>query len=255
MSVTARKLIGSLHSALAALVIAMTPAAAGVEPLVGSCFEPTWVGEAAAFLPHVAERAKQAKRLKIVALGSSSTVGAGGSGPGAAWPARLQSELLNKVPAVQVEVVNRGKMRQSAQQMIDRMTTDVVAEQPDLVIWETGTAEAVRGIEVDQFSTALIAGIERLTAAGIDVILMDMQYARTTARLIHFEPYVEAMAQVGVMRNIFVFQRYEIMRGWVEDERLSFADQTPAEAMKVADRVYACLAEILAEIIARSLAR
>jgi hypothetical protein len=55
------------------------------------------------------------------------------------------------------------------------------------------------------------------------------------------------------MRDIFVFPRYDIMRDWVENEQVSFEGQSRGDAVKTADQVYACLARILAELLARSL--
>jgi hypothetical protein len=84
---------------------------------------------------------------------------------------------------------------------------------------------------------------------------MDMQYARDTARIINFQPYVDAMGRSGMMRNIFVFPRYDIMRDWVENEQVTFENQHRADAIKTADVVYACLGKLLAELLANSLAK
>jgi hypothetical protein len=80
-----------------------------------------------------------------------------------------------------------------------------------------------------------------------------MQYARNTARIINFQPYVDALGRVGVMRDIFVFPRYDIMRDWVENEQVTFEGQSQGDAVKTADQVYACLAKFLAELLVRSL--
>ncbi|MBI3451715.1 MAG: hypothetical protein HY057_02575, partial [Rhodospirillales bacterium] len=140
-----------------------------------------------------------------------------------------------------------------AQQMLDRLATDVIAQRPDLVIWESGTAEAVRGIEVDQYAAALLAGVDRLTGAGIEVVLMDMQFSRSTARIINFRPYVEAVLQVAGMRDLIVFPRYDVMRWWIENDRIDFDRLTPADTAKIADRVYDCLGWLMAESIGRAL--
>jgi len=239
----------------AALFASWPDPALARESLADGCHEPEWLTDDVADLRQVAQRYRKSGQIKVVALGSSSTLGSGGSGTAAAWPARLQDELARRLPKAQVSVVNKGKMRQSAQEMVGRMASDVESERPDLVIWEAGTAEAVRGIEVDQLTHRLFEGVDRLTQRGIDVILMDMQYARSTARVINFDRYVEAMSQVGTIRNIYVFQRFAVMRGWVEDQSVSFDDQTPAEAMRGADRIYGCIATFLAEVIVRSMAR
>jgi acyl-CoA thioesterase-1 len=204
-------------------------------------------------LRHAAKRAAAERRLKIVALGSSSTLGLGASGPQATYPARLEAILAARYPNYEVQVVNKGVSRQSAQQMLDRLDTDVFAEKPALVIWETGTAEAVRGGDVDELMTALLAGVDRMQAAGIDVVLMDTQYSRMTAQLINFQPYVAAIEQVSGMRDLVLVHRYAVMRYWVDADRFTFTDKSPSEARRIADGVYDCLGQILAVGIVKAM--
>lgn len=193
------------------------------------------------------------RRLKIVALGSSSTLGMGASGPDAAYPARLEAALKAHLPFAAIQVVNKGMSRQSARQMLDRLTSDVLSERPALVVWETGTAEAVRGAEVDDLVSALLTGVDKMGEAGIDVLLMDTQYSRSTARIINFQPYVDAIGQVAGMRDLVLFPRYLVMRTWVDEDRFSFTDKPPAEARKIADQIYDCLGRLLARTIAKAL--
>ncbi len=204
-------------------------------------------------LPHARHVLKTERRLKVVALGSSSTLGLGASDSEAAWPARLQAALGARLAGAEVRVVNRGIARQSAQQMLERIDSDVLAEKPALVIWESGTAEAVRGSDVDEFVDALLTGVDRLSAAGIDVILMDTQYSRRTAEIINFEPYVGAIEQVAAMRGLDRFSRYAVMRYWVDSDRFEFANQVGSAARQTADRVYDCLGHLLAKAIIRGI--
>lgn len=241
---------------LALGLLASAPGAsfADREPLSKGCEVPQWVKETAVNLPHAAASVQKTGRLKIVALGSSSTLGSGGSGSEQAWPSRLEAELKRRLPQTNVTVLNKGQLRQSVPQMLARMKSDALAEQPSLVIWEAGTSEAVRGVDVDTFTSGLLSGIDVLSGAQMDVILMDMQYARNTARLINFQPYVEAISRVGNMRDVYVFPRHEIMREWVENDQISFDVQPGPESVKVADQVYGCIARYLAALIARNVA-
>jgi acyl-CoA thioesterase I len=197
-------------------------------------------------LPRSARLYRRERRLKIVALGSSSTLGLGASDSLAAWPARLEALLQARLPGNEIRVVNQGVARQSAEQMLDRLDTDVLAEKPALVIWETGTAEAVRGADVDEFTEALLTGVDRMVAAGADVILMDPQFSRTTTQLINFQPYVAAIEQVAGMRGVGRFSRFAVMKYWIDSERFTFANKSGTEARKIADQVYDCIGHLLA---------
>jgi len=240
---------------LATIMLAAPPtqAAETKEKLSKHCPVPPWIGETRLALPNVQRGLRREKQIKIVAIGSSSTMGSGGSGPEASWPAQLATVLAKKMPAVKVVVVNKAEMRQSVPQMLARFDRDVLIAKPTLVIWEAGTFEAARHADVDTLLADLQVGIDRLLNNKIDVIMMDMQYARDTARIINFQPYVDAIGRLGTMRDIFVFPRYDTMRSWVENEQINFDASTKTEAIKTADTVYACLGTLVAELLAGSL--
>ena len=56
-------------------------------------------------------------------------------------------------------------------------SADVVALHPDLVIWQVGTNAVLRRDDLSADGESLRAGVAMLKNAGIDVVLMDLQYA------------------------------------------------------------------------------
>jgi acyl-CoA thioesterase-1 len=238
-----------------AIVVATSRAADMTVSMPAVCEVPPEILSDSSALPHAARQLKIETRLKIVALGSSSTLGMGASGPAAAYPARLQWVLARMLPAATIQVINKGLARQSVEQMLERMDSDVLAERPALVLWETGTVEAVRGADIDQFTSLLFTGVDRLTTAGADVVLVTPQYSRDTAQVINFQPYLQAIEQVARARNLVLFPRHAVMRHWVDSDRFSFGAASPAEQQKVADDVYDCLGRLLANTIADGVKR
>lgn len=204
-------------------------------------------------LPHVAKRVAVDRRLVVVALGSSSTLGSGASAPAAAWPLRLEADLRRRLPGVDVTVHNRGRARDDAENMVRRLPSDVLGLKPDIVVWETGTAEAMRHREVEVFSEHLQAGIDLIVRAGADVMLVTPQYSRETARLIAYQPYIDAMNSIGMRREVLLFPRFEVMRHWVESGQMQLDNVTPAQATATADRVYDCLGRQVARVIVRAM--
>jgi acyl-CoA thioesterase I len=59
-------------------------------------------------LIHVGQRLAAREPIKIIAIGSSSTAGAGASSPAASYPSRLAVELGTPYPDVPITVLNRG---------------------------------------------------------------------------------------------------------------------------------------------------
>ncbi len=232
----------------------LLPEAAGAGQAIGAnCAVPPSLLEDRSPLPHASHAVARDRALKIVVLGSSSSAGAGATGPDAAWPVRLQAHLTNRLRDIKVQVINRSRTGEGTQQMVDRLAADVIPEKPSIVIWQTGTAEAVRASEIDRFISTLVAGVDKLEFLGSDVVLMDQQYSRATVRMINFQPYVDALHQVAGMRDLVLVPRYAIMRYWSENGQFHFSDLTRARAAQVADEVYDCIGQIVAYIIAAKL--
>jgi acyl-CoA thioesterase I len=200
-------------------------------------------------LPHLSERLRAGDPVKIVTIGGASTTGAAAGSPEYAYPHRLQMILDRWYPGVSVSVVNKGVPRQTAQQMLDRFSSDVLAEDPVLVIWETGTTDAVRGVEVDDFAAALQSGIDELRTHSIDIMLVDMQFSHSTATVIDFERYLNTLHQVAEVNEVYVFPRFEMMRYWSEQNVFNFDGVAKDQRASLAASVYECIARRLAEII------
>ncbi len=204
-------------------------------------------------LETVRSRVASGQPLRIVAIGSSSTMGVGLSSPAAAWPARLETSLRRALPQLQLTVLNRAHPRQTAEQMTERLAADVLAEHPHLVIWEAGTAEAVRRLEVGVFRDTLLQGIEQIRAAGdADMILVNMQFSPQAAAIVDFEPYLEAMHEAAEMEAVPLFPRFQIMRYWVEEGMFDFEGTRRGDEMSIADAVHRCLGESLAAAVLRA---
>jgi acyl-CoA thioesterase-1 len=200
-------------------------------------------------LPHLAERLGAKEPVKIVAIGGASTTGLAAGSSELAYPHRLQETLAHWYPSAPITVVNRGVPRQTAQQMLERFPSDVFPEDPVLVIWETGTTDAVRGVGVDEFAATLQTGIDDLKARGIDIMLVDMQFSHSTATVIDFERYLNALHRVGDVNDVNVFPRFEMMRYWSEQNVFNFDGVAKDERANLAAKVYECIASKLAEAI------
>ena len=230
----------------AALNLAMS-AAGRTEP--AECEVPPELSAISAKLPHLAERLAARQPVNIVAIGGASTKGAAAGGPDLAYPHRLQMALAGYYPDVPIAVVNKGVPRQSTQQMVERFPTDVIAEDPILVIWEAGISDAVRGIEIDDFAAALQAGIDEVKNRAIDIMLVDMQFSRRTSMVINFEQYLKAVHRVGDLNEAYVFPRFEMMRYWSEQNMFNFDDVAEEERVRLAAKVYECIGRELAQAI------
>ena len=226
--------------------IMAAPAARADRP---ACDVPQELSQADIKLPRFAALIGAHQPVKIVAIGGGSTIGAAAGSPDLAYPHRLELALAKVFPEVSITVLNKGVPRQSARQMLDRFPKDVLAEDPALVIWETGIVDATRGVEPDEFAAAVEDGIDEVKRRSIDMLLVDMQFSRKTTELIDFDRYLRALHRVGEINDLYVFPRYQMMRYWSEQNVFNFEETSASDRAGLAARVYDCLGRRLAEAI------
>jgi len=193
--------------------------------------------------------------LTIVAIGSSSTAGAGASSPAASYPSRLAVELKQRFPGHDITVINRGINGEETDQMMARFDTGVIAEHPQLVLWQVGTNSVLRDRPLDRHTEQLREGIDRLKATGADVVLIDLQFAPAVIAKSETPAMVEQIALAAKERNIDLFRRFAVMRNWREDQHLSFNDFVAPDSLHMNDWGYGCLAKLLAVAISDAATR
>ena len=136
--------------------------------------------------------------FSIVALGSSSTQGTGASSPAMSYPAQLQrlfDDGYHGHPAV--AVINAGIAGEDIDDMAKRLDADVLARHPNLVIWQAGSNDPLRGVPVDRFAAELKSGIEAIRAGGAEVMLMEPQWSPVIEKADSKERFVDAVRDVG----------------------------------------------------------
>jgi lysophospholipase L1-like esterase len=202
-------------------------------------------------LPKTAAALASGQPVVIVVLGGASTLGRAAGGSERAWPARLAVALTSRFPATRVQVANRAVARQTAQEMAARLDHEALAMRPTLVIWETGTTDAVDGTDLDEFRQTMQDGIDRLRTAAVEVMFMDMQFARQTDAVIDFDRYASVLREVTDANEIPLFRRHDIMHHWAESGLFDLPNSDPDTLRRVASRLYDCLGRAVADFVAR----
>jgi lysophospholipase L1-like esterase len=196
---------------------------------------------------------KDEDNLRIVAIGSSSTEGIGASRPEFSYPSQLQAELTRRFPMSAIRVINKGIGGELASDMLARLQRDAIDLRPDLVVWQTGTNDALRGVPAGEFLAVLREGVRRLHEAGIDVMVVTPQYTPRIAAA-GAAPYPELFAHLAQDLGIAVFHRQKVMHAWVDAGRFSFDTMLSNDRFHMNDRSYACLAQVMADAIERAAA-
>jgi acyl-CoA thioesterase I len=231
--------------------------AQSVAPML-ACDAPPGFARFDAPLKRVAERISAHQALTIVAIGSSSTFGAGASSPAMSYPSRLAVELRALLPRSWITVINRGVNGDTAREMLARFDSDVFAADPDLVLWQVGSNAVLLGRPIAPTGLLIDEGLMRLKAAGSDVVLIDPQYApKVIAK--HDEHDVDLMVAListsSREMQINLLQRFALMRYWRLTKGLPFSAFLSKDELHMNDWSYGCIAKLLARAVVEAAMR
>jgi len=242
-----RRVADAMPAALAlAALLALAPARAE-DAAKPACEMPTDMLATEMVLPKAADEVKSGKKLDIMVVGSGSSTLAGADGASAAYPARLEMYLGQKLPGVAVHVGTDLHMRQPAEEVAQGLGKLVKDCKPALVIWQTGTVDALRSIDPDDFRGALGDGIAALKEAGADVVLMNPQYNPRMETVISVTSYLDNIRVAATERDVPLFDRFGIMRQWSDAGDFDFSVTTRSQTQ--ARSVHDCIGRALADFV------
>lgn len=215
------------------------------------CTVPAYLLTTETQLARVAASIKTRKQLDILVVGSGSSLLAGSDGATASYPARLEASLRAKLPNVTIRVTTDLLTKKTSDEVasvlaeaIDKRPADA---KPALTIWQTGTVDAIRGVDPDDFRTALDNGVTTLRKAGTDVLLMNLQYSPRIESMLAVTPYLDTMRVVAQEHEIPLFDRFSIMRHWSDVGDFDLFGTAHGYAM--AKRVHDCIGRALSTFI------
>jgi hypothetical protein len=228
---------------LAGLLTAAAPARA--QNTAPSCEVPDYLLSSESALPKVTEAIKSGHSLDILVIGSrSSTIN---TSEASAYPGRLQAALKQKLPSVTLNVLVDLELTKTAEEVAASMVKLVEGKKPTLVVWQTGTVDAMRSVDPDDFRSALDDGVAALQNAGTDVILMNLQYSPRTETMISAPPYLDNMRVVAQQHDVPLFDRFAIMRQW--NDSGDFDLFSTSHGLELAKRVHDCLGRALSKFV------
>jgi len=197
-----------------------------------------------------------AGRLTILAMGSSSIEGVGASRPGLGFVPLLEAGLEQRLPGVEVTVINKGIGGETAKETADRLAAETAAARPDLVIWQLGTNDILRDRPMDDVFADFRRGEAVLDQAGVEVLLIDPQRLPQNTSNPAFRGRNPALAEMARLIELeggrvgyAVLRRFAAMSDWTGLERGGVGP----DDLHLNDEGYACWAGITAEGLAASL--
>lgn len=223
----------------------LTAAAARAEDAPASCEVPAYLLTTESPLPKVEDAVKSGRPLNILVVGSrSSTIN---SSEASAYPGRLQAMLKERLPKIAVNVSVELQIKKTAEEVAGGLVKLVEAKKPTLVIWQTGTYDAMRSIDPDDFRAAVDEGVVAMQNAGADVVLLNLQYSPRTETMISASPYLDNIRVVAQQHDAPLFDRFAIMRHW--NDTGDFDLFSASHGLDLAKRVHDCLGRALSKFV------
>jgi hypothetical protein len=223
----------------------LAAAPARAEDAPANCEVPAYLLSSESALPKVADAVKSGHPLDVLVVGSrSSTIN---TTDGSAYPGRLQAMLREKLPSVTVNVSVELQVKKTAEEVAGTLGKLVEGKKPTLVIWQTGTVDAMRSVDPDDFRGAVDEGLAALQKAGADVVLLNLQYSPRTESMISASPYLDNMRVVAQQHDVPLFDRFAIMRQW--NDSGDFDLFSASHGLDLAKRVHDCLGRALSKFV------
>jgi hypothetical protein len=214
-------------------------------PPAPACEVPAHLLSSDSTLAKVAGVIKGGKPLNVLVVGSRSSTIA--SQEANAYPAKLLATLKDSLGTVPVSLSVEIQSGKTAEDMAATLVKLVEAKNPTLVIWQTGTYDAIRGIDPDDFRSAVDEGVTALQKAGVDVVLVNLQYSPRTETMTSVPPYIDNMRVVAQQHDVPLFDRFAIMHHWNDSGDFDLFSAT--HGVDLAKRVHDCLGRALSKFI------
>jgi acyl-CoA thioesterase I len=226
-----------------------------ITPAASACAAPAGMTRLGQPLSRTGRRLAAGLPITVVAMGSSSTAGAGASSPANSYPSRLEAELRQHFPGHEIRVINQGANGEDAREMLARWDQSVVAYNPDLVVWQVGTNSLLLDRPLTPAGQIILEGIHRLKSAGVDVVLMDSQFAPKVISKPGVDDLTRLMSMVAKTADVPTFHRFAVMSHWHEVGGMPFQAFLSADDLHMNDWSYGCIAKLLAASIAEACTR
>jgi hypothetical protein len=198
-------------------------------------------------LGRVLKEAKSRQRLDISVIGTGSSSLPGPDGTHFAYPAQLEQALQKDLPGITVKVTAHIAPRATTAEMAKDLPKILADDQPSLVVWQAGTADAMTSVEPEDFHNSLDDGVTTIENGGANIILMNMQYSPRTEAMMDVSGYADIMHFVAQQHSALLFDRLGIMRNW--NDSGTFDLYATTKNYDMARRVHECIGRALASQI------
>jgi hypothetical protein len=260
-----------IRAAVFAGLVALFPALPAMA--ADQCAAPDEMAATPTPFPHVSGVLKPGGSLNVLTVGSATVFSPGESlKPGtvtglalglsgeprtgqlpmpsqAAFPLQMATALKSAIPGLEVSVTVKGGRGMTADEMLEVLKQELPGHHYQLVIWQTGTVEAVHNVPPGTFYQTLADGSALVAEAGADLVLVDPQFSRFLHANADLDPYAAAMQQIAAQPDVMLFHRFDLMRHWATEGQIDLERTPKGQRLKAVEALHACLGSALARMV------
>jgi acyl-CoA thioesterase I len=196
-------------------------------------------------LPNVAAALAKHQKIKILAIGASPSAGRGALHGGFTGEAR--KILAQAIKGLDVVMINRGVSGELASQAAARIKNEVALHEPDLVLWQVGTNDALAYVPLDELEETVVETLTWLREHKVDTVLVGLQYVDRMEQDENYRKVRELLRRVAAKENVMIVRRYEAQRLLAQAQG-SGGGLFPDEFERT-EAGYTCLAQYMARAI------
>ncbi len=242
---------GEAPAPVVARIVLAGPGSDPPPPLPANFCPPPAAPAAPLDLPALRAALRPGGHVDILAIGSNSILG---PPPGRIFDSfayRMAQSLKAAVPEADIVLDLYGGRGITVDAQSHELAARLAARPAQLVIWQTGTIEALHRAPTTALAKALDEGRAAAARGGAALILVDLPYSRVLRMRADLRPYEAVLRTAAAAPGVALFSRFDLMRNWAEGGGIDLEHSRRAERMLNARRLQVCLGRALArEILA-----
>jgi hypothetical protein len=165
------------------------------------------------------------------------------------YPTFMETALKERLPDYEIRVAVHAEPRKTIKDILAALPQALEKNKPHLVILQTGTVEAITGVDPEKYERKLERAIELIRSSGADTVLINPQFSPRTSFITNYDAMNDRIRRVSAYSDTPLFNRYDIMRYWSENNAFDF---TALKSDGTFETVHRCLGRVLAEFVSRA---
>lgn len=231
----------AMASAMASDVEVTAHPADGIPRMCADAAEAT---RTLANLPFTSKAIRERKKIRVLAMGATplnerdQTKG---------HYSLVEQSLERTLKGLEVQILDYGVSGELADAGFARIRNQVALDQPDLLFWQVGVADALALTPPADFKQTLTETVKWLREHNVDVVLIGLRYQRALRKDPNYQKIRDAIREVIREQDILRIGHYEAIEAL---DRLKRQDGEPVTELDLTDAGTNCVADFLSRALA-----